>query len=251
MERQIENTLTGFRKPSAQNTLLIPAAAGFACLLGGLLASFWTQSYGIAAFILLGAAGFAAAVYINLAEFRRLQRDRTEIVPWETALPDVQRQNIVLEVEELSRIFGAGPDQHAEMATVFVVAEDLALRQVQQEYNAPMLRHVAVGQTPFDAVVLKQDLMICVDVSFMVTPDMRQEKVDAMIKKAAAAQEHLKNSGSSRTVRLLIGLITQLSNEDENKLRAALKKGRFSATSVDIDIRIFDFEALQRIYVTD
>lgn len=251
MERQIENTLSSFRKPSTQNTLLIPAGAAFACLLIATLAAFWTLSWGIAAVLLLANASFGAAVYLNLAEFRRTRRDKVEVLPWETALPDIQRQNIQLEVRELAHHFGGAEEQLGEMVTVFVVAEDLALRQIQQEYNAPMMRHVSVGRTPFDAVLLKGDLMLCVDVSFLVTPDLRQDKIDAMVKKAATAQAMLSSGGSSRNVRLLIALITQLSPADESVLRSALKKERFSGTPVDIDIRIFDFEALQRIYVMD
>jgi hypothetical protein len=51
--------------------------------------------------------------------------------------------------------------------------------------------------------------------------------------------------------KLMMILITQLNPEDETRLRAGLGKRRFSSTPVDIDIRLLDFEALQRIYVTD
>jgi len=46
-------------------------------------------------------------------------------------------------------------------------------------------------------------------------------------------------------------LVTQLNFEDEERLRKSLNTKRFSGTPVDVDIRLLDFEALQRIYVTD
>jgi hypothetical protein len=52
-------------------------------------------------------------------------------------------------------------------------------------------------------------------------------------------------------VRLMVILVTQLTFEDEQRLRKSLGTKRFAGTPVDVDIRLLDFEALQRIYVTD
>jgi hypothetical protein len=46
-------------------------------------------------------------------------------------------------------------------------------------------------------------------------------------------------------------LVTQLTPEDEDVLKSVLNSKRFADTPVDIDIRLLDFESLQRIYVTD
>jgi hypothetical protein len=46
-------------------------------------------------------------------------------------------------------------------------------------------------------------------------------------------------------------LVTQLTRQDEEHLRSVLDTRRFSTTPVDIDIRLLDFEVLQKIYVTD
>jgi hypothetical protein len=46
-------------------------------------------------------------------------------------------------------------------------------------------------------------------------------------------------------------LVTQLAPEDEEKLRASLVNRRFSDTPVDIDIRLLDFELLQKVYVSE
>ena len=51
--------------------------------------------------------------------------------------------------------------------------------------------------------------------------------------------------------RLMVVLVTQLNFEDEDGLRKSLDTKRFPGTPVDVDIRLLDFEALQRIYVTD
>jgi hypothetical protein len=50
-------------------------------------------------------------------------------------------------------------------------------------------------------------------------------------------------------VRLMVIIVTQMPAGDVSKLRETLSTKRFSSTPVDIDIRLMDFEGLQRAYV--
>ena len=52
-------------------------------------------------------------------------------------------------------------------------------------------------------------------------------------------------------IRLMVIVVTQMPEADVPKLRATLSTKRFSSTPVDIDIRLMDFEGLQRVYVTE
>ena len=172
-------------------------------------------------------------------------------VDWEAALPEIQRENLKLEVVELSKVLDTEGEHVAELQSAYIVAEDLALRQIQQEENVPLLRHGGVGDVPFDAVFVKDDVLNCCEVSFLVAPDLRQDKIDAMMRKVKRVKEGVAAAGSSLTIRMMLILITQLSAEDDERLRSVLNKRRFSGTPVDIDIRLLDFESLQKIYVTD
>ncbi len=49
----------------------------------------------------------------------------------------------------------------------------------------------------------------------------------------------------------MLVLVTQLTRDEEEQLRGVLISRRFTDTPVDIDIRLLDFEELQKIYVTD
>ena len=73
----------------------------------------------------------------------------------------------------------------------YVVAEDLALRQVQQEHDCTDDPASAGRRTPFDALIIEPDELICVEVSFVVAPDLRQEKVDSMLKKTGTVRRFL------------------------------------------------------------
>jgi hypothetical protein len=61
----------------------------------------------------------------------------------------------------------------------------------------------------------------------------------------------LKELQLAMKAKLMIVLITQLNSDEETRLRSSLGKRRFPETPVEIEIRFLDFEALQRIYVTD
>lgn len=172
-------------------------------------------------------------------------------IDWETALPEIQRQNLNIEVFELSKILEVESGQISDLQSAYIVAEDLALRQIQQEENVPLMRHVTLGTAPFDAVLVKDDVISCIEVAFLVAPDMRQEKVEAIMLKIALVKKTFSEMGIRMKIRLMLVLVTQLTPEDEDQLRSVLSSKRFAETPVDIDIRLLDFESLQRIYVTD
>jgi hypothetical protein len=72
-----------------------------------------------------------------------------------------------------------------------------------------------------------------------------------MMRKAARVREGFAKLGTKTGVRLMVVLITQLTPEDEQILRKALNTDTFAGTPVDIDLRLLDFEMLQRLYVTN
>ena len=202
----------------------------------------------------LGAAlvGLAVLFYISSRERRRLiARSSSEWIEWEAALPEVQRENLKIVVAELSRIIGPSADSAADLQTAFIVAQDLALRQIQQDEGVPVIRHVSVAGVPFDAVYSKGDLLACGQVMFLVAPELGQERILAAMKKIAAAKRTVAAMNIRLEVRLMLILITQMPDEEVAKLRDSLGTARFSATITDIDIRLFDFEALQRSYVSE
>ncbi len=194
----------------------------------------------------------AAYTWFVVDQTRRISSAKAEsMVEWESALPDVQRQSLNIEVGELSRILEVEPGQMSELRSAYIVAEDLALRQIQQEENVPLLRHVCVAGVSFDAVFVKGDVLVCCEAAFLIVPELRQERVEAMMRKISTVSNEIERMNVGLNVRLMPILITQLTAEDEAALRSTLGTRRFSGTPVDIDIRLLDFEALQRIYVSD
>jgi hypothetical protein len=248
MAKSIEQPISNFASRKLNYPLLIAGGFVLLCLAAGLVAALMAGARSVAGFFAGGMIGAGVLIFLSFRHsYKATIGQKNEAMRWETALPDVQRQDLNIEISELGRILEVGDDQMGDLLSAYIVAEDLALRQIQHEETLPVLRHVTIAKAPFDGVVVKQDLITCISVTFLVTPEIRQEKVDSVMRKMAAVKKALNDARSEATLRLLLVLVTQLSREDEARLRSSLA-GRFASTTVDIDIRLLDFETLQRTY---
>ena len=252
MAKQIETSLETFARPEATAQWVVLSLVAAGCLSIGLIITATAQNWLLVGILLVLFVVVAIFAVKSILQSRKiLARKDQKRIDWESALPEIQRQNLNIEVFELSKILEVESAQISDLQSAYIVAEDLALRQIQQEENVPLMRHVTLGKAPFDAVMVKHDVISCIEVAFLVAPDMRQERVEAMMRKIALVKKTFGEMQIPMKLRLMMVLVTQLTPEDEDQLRSVLNSKRFAETPVDIDIRLLDFESLQRIYVTD
>jgi hypothetical protein len=252
MDSKSANPLARFEKRKLNYPLLIAAALLSVVLIaGGVLAAKEQDWYGAGLFV-AGLAMFVIVILLNSAMDRRLAAiDDRKFIHWDAAMPELQRQNVNIEVRELARLLKVRDEQLNDLLSAYIVAEDLALRQIQQEENLPLMRHVSIGKTPFDGILVDQDLIICIEVAFLVVPDLRQDRIESMLKKIAQAKRNLADMKSRLRVKLMLVLVTQMTTDEEERLRGMLTTRRFSEAPVDIDIRMLDFEMLQKVYISE
>ena len=252
MDKKADNPIARLERKKPNYALLAAAVALFVVLTVGVISSAkWDDLTGSALF-LTAAMVFAILVLLEIAKNRRLAAvDDRKFIRWDAADTEIQRQNVNVEVRELARQLQVGDEQLGDLLSAYIVAEDLALRQIQQEENLPLMRHVQIAGTPFDAILVDQDLITCIEVSFLVVPDVRQEKIESMLRKIIQAKKNLVAMKSRLRLRLMVVLVTQLTPDEEEHLRGMLITRRFSDTPVDIDIRLLDFELLQKVYVSE
>lgn len=238
------------RKPSYP--LIAAGLALFVVLIAGIVVSATSENTLIPALFVAAVLIFGIAVLIDVARTRRLEAvDDRKFINWDAAMPEVQRQNVNVEVRELARLLGVGGDSLTDLLSAYIVAEDLALRQIQQEENKPLMRHVSIGRMPFDGILVDHDMITCIETAFLVVPDVRQEKIESVLKKITQAKKNLAEMKSRLRLRLMLVLVTQLSEDEVEQLRGMLITRRFTDTPVDIDIRLLDFEMLQKVYVSE
>jgi len=252
MDKKPDNPLSPFDRKKTNYPLIAVTVVIFAVLIAGVAFSVRAENLIGAGLFLAATLLFALGVLLDVANRRRIEAlDDRKFIRWDAAMPELQRQNVNVEVRELARLLGVGDDSLGDLLSAYIVAEDLALRQIQQEENLPLMRHVSIGGTPFDAILVEHDLITCVEVAFLVVPDVRQEKIESMLKKITLAKKNLADLKSRLRLRLMLVLVTQLTAEEEERLRGMLITRRFSDTPVDIDIRLLDFEMLQKVYVSE
>lgn len=252
MDTRPPNPLSRFERQKTNYPLIATAGLLIGLIVTGLVMAIRAEELVSAVVFVMAAAAFVILILVNFARGRRLAAiDDRKFIHWDAAMPELQRQNVNVEVRELARLLRVDDDQLGDLLSAYIVAEDLALRQIQQEENLPLMRHVSIGRTPFDGILTDQDLITCIEVSFLVTPDIRQEKIESMLKKVAQAKKNLAELKSRLRLRLMLVLVTQLTDDEEDQLRAMLVTRRFSDTPVDIDIRMLDFEMLQKVYLTE
>ena len=249
MAQQLENSLDRFAPRQTGSIALVLTVAVGILLLAGLIVSLASGAYVSAAILVIALAGFVALAAFFVRDQKLLFGNRAAgWLDWETAIPDVQRQNLNIAVSEIARALKT--DSAEDLRSPLIVAVDLALRQVQQEEGVPVLRHIGVAGVPFDTVFVNGNVLVCGEVSFLVSPELPQERVVAMMKKIASVKRSVTAMNIGLQVRLMVAIVTQMSEDDTAKLRGTLGTSRFSSTPTDIDIRLMDFEELQRTFVS-
>ena len=252
MDKKNDNPLARFERRSSGYAMIIVGTVIFVCLGTAAVLAGQVRLWPIVGLIAAAFVAVIGFIGLNINRNRRLTgASERKLIKWDAAMPELQRQNVNLEVKELARLLGVDPENMSDLLSAYIVAEDLALRQIQQEEKLPLMRHIQLGSTPFDAILLEQDLITCIEVSFLVVPDVRQDKIESMLKKISLAKKNLAEMKVRVRLRLMLVLVTQLSADEEEHLRSMLITRRFTDTPVDIDIRLLDFESLQKIYVTD
>jgi hypothetical protein len=200
--------------------------------------------------VLVPLSGLILATTVILRNARRLSRNPKEDFG-ELMLPEAQRRKLNSEVRELAAIIGIESEQMGDLRAAYILAEDLALRQIEQEKKLPLKRHVKIGEAEFDAVFISRDVSTLVDVTFLVTSDISQKKIDAVLQKVDAVKRNFARIKSKTKVKLMLVLVTQMNAEDESRLRASIAEN-FRAMSINFaEIRLLDFEGLQRIFTED
>lgn len=251
MIKQNERTLVDFARPAPNFLVLAAGTIALICLAIGLISTLSTQNYGLFVLFLLSIVGLMFFLWTNLNQWKRITvGEGNKNLTWDIELPESQRLKLNGEVIHLAKILEIPQEQLSDLLSAYIVAEDLALRQIQQEARMPVLRHVQVGNVPFDGVLVKQDVITCIEVTFLVTPNVGQEKINLILNKMSSTQKAFKQLKIGAKMRLLFVLVTQLDQSAEAQLRSSLVK-KFGSTPVDVDIRLLDFESLQKIYAMD
>ena len=258
MAKQNENSLRQAVRPTQNYLFTLVAMIILLCVVVGagfaLAAPHLDNSqrwFFIAFLFLFPFIGLGVSTWLVLRHSRKLSVGaKDELLPWQMMPPEVQRRKLNSEVAELAAILKIPSTQLSDLRSAHIVAEDLALRKVEQETKVSLMRHVEIEAAEFDAVFINREVITFVETAFLVVPDIPQKKIDAILKKLVYVKKLFAKIRPDSKLKLLLLLITQIEEDEEAKLRAALKT-KFTNTPIDVIINPLDFEGLQEIFAGD
>lgn len=257
MSKPKNPTLTDFAKQSSNQPIITINLIAIVLLILGLFAFFATQNFNLSLMgitpvllILFSIFGLIISTILISKKTRNSAIEKgNKSVDWTISLPQQQQTKLNREVGEIAAIMDIPAEQYSDLVLAYIVAEDLALRQIQQEAAQPLIRHAKIGETEFDAILLSNNVITCVEVTFLVTPDISAEKIDLIREKMSAAKDVVDKQFPNSNLKLLIVVVTQLDAMNEAKLRSMLTKDRFSSIPVNyFEIAFYSFEELQKIF---
>src|SRR5438094_115456 len=111
MDTKDTNPLSRFERQKTNYPLIAAVLALFVVLAAGLGLAARAQEFVSAILFLAASAGLVIIILINLATNRRLAAvDDRKFIHWDAAMPELQRQNVNVEVRELGKLLGLAGD---------------------------------------------------------------------------------------------------------------------------------------------
>lgn len=257
MSKHKKPSLSDFARQSSSQSVVTINLIVVAFLIIVLFVSFATDGFGsssgrfVSVFLtIFSVVGIliSTSLIIRNRKFSAISKGNNS-VEWTISQPDAQKTKINKEVIEIAEFMEIPEDQHSDLLLAYIVAEDLSLRQIQQEAKQPLIRHAKIGETEFDAILLSENLITCIEVTFVVAPDISDEKIRTIEKKIYAAKSIAGKQFPNSSLKLMLVVVTQLDAMNEAKLRSNLTKDRFARIPVNyFEIGFYSFEELQKIY---
>lgn len=172
-----------------------------------------------------------------------------ETFAWSLIAPEQQNRKLNLAVAWILETLGLSENERDQVRQAYVVAEDLALRQIEFEYDLPFFRHRMIEGVPFDAVAIVNKDVLCAEVVFLAKPEISIEQFELILKKAVYVNERVNVLRPNSKALLLLVLVTQFSRGDEEKFQKTLRKYLHENAQVEIDARLFNFDYLQHTFL--
>jgi hypothetical protein len=248
-------SLLEFINPSRNYLTLITALIVFVCLaasvgfgLSSANLDFAQRWLFITFLIFFPIFGLLLSIWLILRHFRKLSvNEKDDEIPWQVMSPQKQQLKLNSEVDNLADILGINQSQMSDLRSAYIVAEDLALRSIEQESGISLKRHISLEKIDFDAVLINEDIIKCIEVTFAIVPGIAQEKINLMMRKSDSFKRIMNKIRPHTKIVLMLVIVTQLELSAETELRNSVRE-QFTKTPVDVEITWFDFEDLQKTF---
>lgn len=239
---------------------LLIAYSSAALLLGtsgGLLESNqrWVLIFFLTSFPVLVLGAFAWLIAHHHDKFYA-PTEPSEVNLLHTISPDLQRLRLEMEIDSLKT--NLEESEHKSVASNCILAKDLAITQIGIERGLQVNRQVSLGlgsfDTVFDGVMLNGDKITALDVKFLGRSYAIKILTDApsiipvfesALYRVSNAETLLRKLGRPCSICLLLVLVTQMSAEQQDKLKSEARK-RLRKNFVPVEIQVLNLDELKK-----
>jgi len=127
----------------------------------------------------------------------------------------------------------------------YVLAEELAFREIESEFGVSVYRQVAIGRDfGVDGIFYHKNLPVAIEVKYV-----RQDKSDLSMTILREVERFRTVSQSTdKTISFLLALVCEGLTEKQRDIKYQRKKVSFNKSDLSVDIRIYDFNNLKEKY---
>lgn len=255
MPKQAKNSLGESIRPSLLQMLLVIGLVAAVSISIGVIIAFapentspnliWVLIVFLMIFAVVGTIGSLALILRYSRSLAVGKENRA--LEWRSSPREKQKSKLNREVMEIASFLNIPREQLSDLFSAYIVAEDLAMRKIQIDAERPLIRNVNVGNIPFDAIWIDRNTITCIETTLAVSSEIDQTKIDKVLNKIQLARKTAKKLHPQTKLKLHYVIVTQLDAEGEAKVRSTIVD-KFSATPTDVDIRLLDFEQLQKTF---
>ena len=169
-----------------------------------------------------------------------------------TLPPEEQRDRVAREIDELSAQDDRGPSETAPGPSLpplpregYLLAQELAFRQLELDFGRPINRYLGVAGQPhlaFDGGLTTQAGVVFIEVKYGRQPFYSPRILREVLKRRAAARAALPD----RYITLYLVVVAEMAAEHRRQLEENIRSFLSSEQVRDVELRVFDLGELRR-----
>lgn len=180
-----------------------------------------------------------------LEEAKDIETQEPEIIPNIEHQPEETISHVPIKTRErLLSISGA----RSSAASKYLLAEDLALRQLETELRTPIVKQIEIIADNFrlmcDGLIRDGQKLTIVEVKYVSKPMFATDMVQSVLFRFIDLTTRVKLSNKDATLGFIFVFVTEFSGEELERFKSRIL-GRLNTTAIPLEWRFYSIEELK------
>jgi hypothetical protein len=178
----------------------------------------------------------------------RLQDEAAAIQLSEPEPPEPPILTTVESIQPTTTTTRVPPNTRNAAVSRYLIAEDLAVRQLEAELGVPIAKQVEImfadTRIMLDGLITKGDEYIGIEVKYARTSHLSLSVIQATLFRFLELSNKVQSASKGDRFRFIIILVTEFAGEELERFKARMRE-RFAATVVPLEWRFYNFAELK------